>query len=169
MPYGEEELGANVARTSSESAAEKAKKQIDRSQLPNLAREMTRDEFSPPSAPKLARRLATCIRQVAADLKEDDDKPKRYSFEEWAEITRLIRFTTEPPGEALQEEEQAAVNWDWLGENSPMMVSESEPEFVLDRLCESLVRYISRVEHMLENKQKRGHKKGGDHAAVDSS
>ncbi|KIW08651.1 uncharacterized protein PV09_00606 [Verruconis gallopava] len=92
----------------------------------------------------LARRLAVAIRSVAADLKSEP--PKRYSFEEWAEITRLIRFTSHGDDLAIEEEEEGILEWDWLGENSPMMVGQSEPEFVLDRLCESLGRYMRRVE-----------------------
>jgi potassium channel subfamily K len=34
------------------------------------------------------------------------------------------------------------IEWDWIGEDSPMMSKGSEAEFVLDRLCESMQRYI---------------------------
>jgi potassium channel subfamily K len=93
----------------------------------------------------LAGRLAVAIRSVASDLKVGS--AKRYSFEEWAEVTRLIRFTSHGEDVAIvEEEEDGVLEWDWLGENSPMMVGQTEPEFVLDRLCESLGRYMRRVE-----------------------
>jgi potassium channel subfamily K len=38
------------------------------------------------------------------------------------------------------------LNWDWIGENSPMLATQTEPEWVLDRLCESLIRYVSTQE-----------------------
>ena len=97
----------------------------------------------------LARRLAVAIRSVATDLKTCNTR--KYDFEEWAEITRLIRFTTFGREEAVEEEdEQGVLEWDWLGENSPMMGGQTEPEFVLDRLCESLGRYMRRVERVKE-------------------
>jgi potassium channel subfamily K len=98
---------------------------------------------------ELGQRLAVIIQRVAADLKQDGDgEEKRYSFEEWAEITRLIRFTSEANDDAaaLSEEIEHLIEWDWLGEKSPMMAGESEPEFVLGRLCESLIRYIRALE-----------------------
>lgn len=108
-----------------------------------IAEERPEDE----SDEVLARRLAKAIRRVAKDLKEDVDKvrPKRYSYEEWVEFTRLIRFTAESrEEEEMEEEMEGLVEWDWIGENSPMMAGMSEAEFVLDRLCESLGRYLRR-------------------------
>ncbi|KAF2842623.1 voltage-gated potassium channel [Patellaria atrata CBS 101060] len=113
---------------------------------------------------ELARRLAAAIRKTANDLQEE--KPKKYCYEEWVEYTQLIRFTSsknkrrdrEEPGglksnkeenkedEQTEDEDEDLIEWDWIGENSPMMARKSEPEFVLDRLCESLVRYISKKE-----------------------
>merc|ERR1711881_320831 len=48
----------------------------------------------------LARRLAVAIRSVATDLKTCNTR--KYDFEEWAEITRLIRFTTFGREEAVE-------------------------------------------------------------------
>lgn len=92
---------------------------------------------------QLARRLAAAIRGVARDLKAEADKGRahRYSYEEWVEFTKLIRFTAE---EEREEEEGGLVDWDWIGEDSPMMAGMGEAEFVLDRLCESLGRYLRR-------------------------
>lgn len=47
---------------------------------------------------------------------------------------------------ALEEEEEDVIEWDWLGEDSPLMASASEAEFILEKLCESLVRYTKRIE-----------------------
>ena len=43
-----------------------------------------------------------------------------------------------------EEEEEGIVEWDWIGEDSPMLAEETESEWVLDRLCESLGRYMRR-------------------------
>ena len=91
----------------------------------------------------LAGKLAIAIRHTANHLK--DDPPRRYCYEEWAEYTRLIRFSRLSKEEIeLAEEEQGIVGWDWIGEDSPMLADSSESEWVLDRLCESLNRYMRR-------------------------
>ena len=36
------------------------------------------------------------------------------------------------------------IEWDWIGEGSPMLADITEAEWVLDRLCESLNRYTRR-------------------------
>ena len=89
----------------------------------------------------LAGKLAIAIRHTANHLK--DDPPRRYGYEEWAEYTRLIRFSRLSKEEIeLAEEEEGIVEWDWIGEDSPMMADSTESEWVLDRLCESLNRYM---------------------------
>ena len=89
----------------------------------------------------LARKLGVAIRKTANDLRADP--PKRYEYEEWAEYTRLIRFSRMTLAELEEEEEkQGLVEWDWIGINSPMLAEESESEWLLDRLCESLDRYM---------------------------
>jgi potassium channel subfamily K len=88
----------------------------------------------------LARKLALAIKRTANDLRADH--PKKYSYEEWVEFTRLIRFSSKSPQEAEEEEEEdGLVEWDWIGEDSPMLADVSESEWILDRLCESLNRY----------------------------
>jgi hypothetical protein len=98
----------------------------------------------PPSNLTLARDLAFAIRRTADDL--SSGKVKRYNYEEWVEFTRLIRFTdTNPPDVASVERDEdvyGIIDWDWIGENSPMLAEQTEPEWVLDRLCESLIRYL---------------------------
>jgi potassium channel subfamily K len=122
--------------------------------LRQLVTEITHDEQRLPSEAKMARRLALAIRTVATHLRSDADRT--YSFEEWAELTRLIRFTSEPPNQALADQEADVIEWDWLGEQSPMMAGVPETEFVLDRLCESLVRYMGKVEHLVKSTKREG-------------
>ncbi|KAL9594635.1 MAG: hypothetical protein Q9219_006919 [cf. Caloplaca sp. 3 TL-2023] len=92
----------------------------------------------------LARKLGLAIRRTANDLRATDP-PKQYSYEEWAEFTHLIRFTRMSRSELdEEEEEQGLLEWDWIGEDSPMLAEQSESEWLLDRLCESLDRYMRR-------------------------
>ncbi|KAI0144333.1 hypothetical protein GGR57DRAFT_482826 [Xylariaceae sp. FL1272] len=89
----------------------------------------------------LARQLGKAIRSVAQDLRSDP--PKRYSYSEWAHFTKLIRFSSGASKEAVEtrENEEGLIEWDWIGEDSPMLADSTESEWVLDRLCESLDRY----------------------------
>lgn len=110
---------------------------------------------SNPSPYELAQQLAFAIRRTTQDAREG--KRKRYSYEEWVEYTRLIQFTdpkSRPTSSAngtrrsgdfnisVDEDEFGVLNWDWIGENSPMLAHNTEPEWILDRLCESLIRYV---------------------------
>ena len=88
----------------------------------------------------LARKLAFAIRRVAANIGKVP--PKRYSYEQWAECTRLIRFTKINEDLEREEDDLGLVDWDWIGEDSPMLADVSESEWILDRLCESLNRYM---------------------------
>ncbi|KAI1488367.1 hypothetical protein F5X96DRAFT_680541 [Biscogniauxia mediterranea] len=92
----------------------------------------------------LARQLAQAIRSVAHDLRVDP--PRQYSYAEWAHFTKLIRFSSGAGREAVEarEEEEGLVEWDWIGEDSPMLSDSTEAEWVLDRLCESIDRYTRR-------------------------
>lgn len=120
-----------------------------------LAREAEQDARSNKnlSYDRLARRLAVAIRNVAADLRAEHQR--KYTYEEWVELTRLIRFTSESAEEAREEEEEKGmVEWDWIGEDSPMMSGQSEPEFVLQRLCESLTRYVKRNQREMKKHDK---------------
>ncbi|GAM84598.1 hypothetical protein ANO11243_025940 [Dothideomycetidae sp. 11243] len=125
--------------------------------LETLAREAADGEH-PLSELQLARRLARAIQQVAQDLRTVP--PRRYGYEEWVEFTSLIRFTnygnrgrephnrhfngndTEAVGDHVDAEAEELIEWDWIGKNSPMMAKQSEAEFVMDRLCESMGRYL---------------------------
>ncbi|RDW93481.1 potassium channel family protein [Aspergillus mulundensis] len=114
---------------------------------------------SPPS-PELAQQLAQAIQQTIKDALTGE--AKEYSYEEWVGFTRLIQFTNpnvntnntpmtgmngdgaaSGSGMALDEDEYGVLSWDWIGEQSPLLAEKTEPEWVLDRLCESLVRYVS--------------------------
>lgn len=109
----------------------------------------------------LATQLAAAIKSVAHDLRSD--KPKRYTYEEWTRFTTLIRFSrrqnlTSSHAEnedtsstrsgsgsnSSSDDEEHLVEWDWIGEDSPMLADITEAEWVLDRLCESLNRYTKR-------------------------
>jgi len=101
--------------------------------------QLAEEEEHEPSDFELARKLAQAIRRTANDMREEP--PRRYVYEEWVEFTKLIRFTKKEH-HADEVEEEDLIEWDWIGEDSPMMARQSEPEFVLDRLCESMGRYI---------------------------
>ncbi|OJJ44369.1 hypothetical protein ASPZODRAFT_781006 [Penicilliopsis zonata CBS 506.65] len=113
--------------------------------LEELARDLA------PSDLELAQQLAFAIRQTTLDALLDE--PKQYSYEEWVHFTRLIQFTNPKPAGGLEsgsyadEDEYGVLNWDWIGENSPMVAGRTEPEWVLARLCESLVRYMATQEN----------------------
>lgn len=98
-----------------------------------------------PSNEELARQLPSAIRKAAEDFKKHPKK--KYSYEEWVEFTRLIRFSArkEEDRETEDEEEEGLIEWDWIGEDSPMMSKLSESEFLFERLVESLDRYIKRT------------------------
>lgn len=120
--------------------------------ISSLAEEAEADLTQPPSQASLSRRIALSIKKVSFDLRLD--KPKRYSYEEWVEFTRLIRYTTprrlnKALGTSLtneSENEEGLVNWDWLGKHSPMVAGVTESEWLLERLVESLIRLEKRRE-----------------------
>ena len=71
----------------------------------------------------LARKLAVAIRRVANNV----GSRKKYTYEEWAQITYLIRFTrfdTDDPRHS--DTDYGLVDWDWIGEDSPMLAQKSE-------------------------------------------
>ncbi|KAK3319253.1 hypothetical protein B0H66DRAFT_623855 [Apodospora peruviana] len=85
----------------------------------------------------LARQLATAIKSVAHDLRSST--PKQYTYQEWHHFTKLIRFShLTPEGNSSG----GGIEWDWIGEDSPLLADITEAEWVLDRLCESLHRYL---------------------------
>ncbi|PBP22292.1 voltage-gated potassium channel [Diplocarpon rosae] len=111
----------------------------------------------------LARKLAIAIKKTANDLRADT--PKKYSYEEWVEFTRLIRFSyTEDAEDMDEDEEQGPIEWDWIGEDSPMLADMSESEWILERLCESLNRYTRK-----QARDNQRHKQEHDQAFADRS
>ncbi|KAJ4987029.1 Outward-rectifier potassium channel TOK1 [Stagonosporopsis vannaccii] len=127
--------------------------------IATLAAEAETDLTRSPTRASLSRRLALSIRKVSLDLRLD--VPKRYSYEEWVEFTRLIRYTTpERLDRALgttltneTENEEGLVNWDWLGEHSPMVAGITESEWLLERLVESLIRLEKRKEIACDHRE----------------
>ncbi|KAK0665123.1 hypothetical protein QBC41DRAFT_359068 [Cercophora samala] len=92
---------------------------------------------------ELAKRLSTAIKAVAHDLRSHP--PKVYSYEEWAGFTELIRFTAFSSLEGDEPAERGEqTEWDWIGEDSPLLADVTEAEWILDRLCESLGRWMRR-------------------------
>lgn len=92
---------------------------------------------------ELTHRLALAIRKTVSDLKKQ--KSRRYSYEEWVEFTRLIKFTSRGSKQLEEDEDvDGVIAWDWLGDDSPMLSEQSEAEWVLDRLCESLMRLLKK-------------------------
>ncbi|CEL01064.1 hypothetical protein ASPCAL00656 [Aspergillus calidoustus] len=104
-----------------------------------------------PSSRELAQQLAQAIQQTVRDALSGE--AKEYTYEEWVGFTRLIRFTSPrraaeaetdgAGGMVLDEDEFGVLSWDWIGEQSPLLAEKTEPEWVLDRLCESLFRYVA--------------------------
>ena len=90
-------------------------------------------------------RLATAIQRVAGHVKSNKDV--KFTYDEWAEFIFLFQFIKNPRGLDMLESEinDDQLQWDWIGEKSPLMSSQSEAEFVLDRLLESLVKYSQMV------------------------
>lgn len=96
----------------------------------------------------LTKQLAFTMRRVANDMKHSPEK--KYSYEEWVHFTRLVRFSrldetvkVSKKATILLEEDEAIsglVEWDWLDSSSPMTSEQAEPEWVMDRLLESLLR-----------------------------
>lgn len=107
--------------------------------LPDLTIEELADDD--PTEAEMTKRLAWAIRRTADDLQHAPGK--RYTYEQWCEFTRLIRFSRVGL-DACDEAEDGVVDWDWLEETSPMLSGQTESEWILDRLCESLLRLLKK-------------------------
>ncbi|KEF55298.1 uncharacterized protein A1O9_08952 [Exophiala aquamarina CBS 119918] len=109
--------------------------------LPNLTIEELANET--PSEAEMTKRLVWAIRKTAEDLQHAPGT--QYSYEQWCEFTRLIRFSKTGLSRLdYDEDRDGVVEWDWLEESSPMLSGQTEPEWILDRLCESLLRLLKR-------------------------
>lgn len=110
----------------------------------------------------LAQQVAQAIKSVVQDLRADS--PRRYSFEEWVYFKKLIQFSRNDQGDHCSqkpipedgldedddEDNKELVDWDWIGEDSPMLADITEAEWVLDRLCESLNRYTKQKAKLMQ-------------------
>lgn len=107
---------------------------------------------------ELARQVAQAIKRVAQDLRAQP--PKCYSFEQWVYFMKLIRFSRwdqgQDPETVKEEGEEGLMEWDWLGEDSPMLADITEAEWLLDRLCESLTRYTKRQARLSHKRNRHG-------------
>ncbi|PTU17768.1 hypothetical protein P175DRAFT_0465895 [Aspergillus ochraceoroseus IBT 24754] len=104
-----------------------------------------------PSELELAQKLALAIQSTIKDALMG--QPKKYSYEQWYEFMRMIRFTDPRKNQeyVVEEDEYGVLNWDWIGEDSPLLAEKTEPEWVLDRLCESLIRYVAVQGRVIRN------------------
>jgi potassium channel subfamily K len=94
-----------------------------------------------PSDMDVIQKLTYAIHQVTQDAL---DGGNQYSYEEWAEFMRMIQLSHSHPGELnTDKDEYGRLHWDWIGEWTPMMSKKSESEWILDRLCESMIRCSS--------------------------
>lgn len=102
--------------------------------------DLAEEDNDNPTHQDLAKRLIKVIQRVAHDAANSKRKLHHYSYEEFVDFTQLIRFTASEND--WSQDDQGMIEWDWIGESSPMMAEKSEAEFVLDRLCESMARYV---------------------------
>ena len=79
--------------------------------------------------------LSTRINREQGFIPERNNSSKRK-----AEVNSR-KVVGNDPDEVEGKEEEGLINWDWIGEDGPMFAPE-EAEFLLDRLCESLTRYM---------------------------
>lgn len=94
-----------------------------------------------PSDMDVIQKLTYAIRRVTQDAL---DGGNQYSYEEWAEFMQMIQLSHPHLGEMnTDKDEYGRLTWDWIGEWTPMMSKKSESEWILDRLCESMVRCSS--------------------------
>lgn len=131
--------------------------------------------------------LISEIQVISTHLK--DSKPRRYTYEQWAWYLKLIgedersaeTHRKAKPKEKLEDEE---VTWSWVGNRSPLMGSQEESEWILERLVDRLRgslsvegrrhrrggerganrshRAASRDSHEGEKEAKRGHRENGN-------
>ena len=104
--------------------------------------------------------LISEIQVIATHLK--DSKPRRYTYEQWAWYLKLIgedernaeTHRKAKPKEKLEDQE---TKWSWVGNRSPLMGSQEESEWILDRLVDRLRESLSA--------EGRKHLRGGEREA----
>ncbi|RFU72428.1 hypothetical protein TARUN_9824 [Trichoderma arundinaceum] len=118
-----------------------------------------------PTGPDLHFLLISEIQVVAKHLKES--KTHHYSFDEWAWYLKLIGEDEHNPGTHTKAkvngkkpnpDEEAAredvVKWSWVGHRSPLMGSQGESEWIIERLVDRLQESLS-----AESRRQRGQSK----------
>ncbi|KAH6603543.1 hypothetical protein Trco_008318 [Trichoderma cornu-damae] len=125
-------------------------------------------EHKLPTGPDFHFLLITEIRAVAKHLKES--KTHHYPFDEWAWYLKLIGEDEhcphthskakvkvhKPPGPDEEVGNEQVVKWSWVGHRSPLMGSQGESEWILERLVDRLQESLS-----AESKRLRGERKDG--------
>lgn len=125
-----------------ESADEKRVKSVSWSQAERPLRPSGKPGMEwRPSDMDVIQKLTYAIRRVTQDAL---DGGNQYSYEEWAEFMQMIQLSQPHPGELnTDKDEYGRLHWDWIGEWTPMMSKQSESEWILDRLYESMIRCSS--------------------------
>ncbi|RDW93379.1 potassium channel family protein [Aspergillus mulundensis] len=98
--------------------------------------------------------LATAISETMSDAL--NSQPRQYSYNEWVKYRGLIRALNPhkdageiiPILEVLAEAEPSTsspdADWDWIGEDSPLLADKTEPQWVHEQLCEGLLLHTPR-------------------------
>ncbi|KAM0264925.1 hypothetical protein ACHAQJ_000441 [Trichoderma viride] len=110
--------------------------------------------------------LISEIQAITKNLKEN--KTHSYSFDEWAWYLKLIGEDEHNPdthgkakiiGQKSSKDENGrdeVVKWSWVGHRSPLMGSQGESEWILEKLVDRLQESLA-----AESKQRRGKRKNG--------
>lgn len=120
------------------------------------------------------------IREFRNVLKHlDQTPPRQYTYEEWAWFLKLMgedednqsshrKAPVNPRSEkhgqpdmqqaTTDDSEQGKRQWSWIGNRSPLMGEQDEPEWVLERLCITLERELKKRH---EEERKKGKKNVG--------
>lgn len=95
------------------------------------------DPAQPPERGR-QRRLASGIAEKIADLAQDigAQPPRTYGWDEWKGFLALLGQTEDSA------EEQADMQWKWLGDDGPLLSTQTETEWILARLCEHLQKVL---------------------------
>ncbi|KAI5455574.1 hypothetical protein BGZ63DRAFT_409784 [Mariannaea sp. PMI_226] len=114
-------------------------------------RRNTHDEL--PTDPDFNFLLISEIQVIAPHLKES--KPHRYTFDQWAWYLKLIgedehnaqtHRKAKPKGshrDPNDEDSDKELTWSWVGNRSPLIGSQEESEWILDRLIDRLRESLS--------------------------
>lgn len=149
--------------TSSQSGDEERAKSFSWSQpQPRMPSSADPDREWRPSDMDVIQKLTYAIKRVTRDAL---DGGHEYTYEEWMEFMQMIRLSHPYPEElGMDKDEFGILHWDWIGEWTPMMSKQPEPEWILDRLCESMMRcssmHAKRCPRQNEEKDSEQHEHG---------